>query len=206
MPTSRIVLADDQVLVRAGIRALLESLPECTVVDECADGTLAIDRVRRHQPDILVLDIAMPGPSGIDVAREIRRFDTQVRILILSSIDRVEVVEQAIAAGADGYLLKDFLLAELQHAIETTRAGESYFSPRLVAERDGANGQGKCALTTRQSEVLRRVASGMTTKEIARELGISPKTVEFHRGQLMEKLGVRDVTGLTRYAVQNGIL
>lgn len=206
MPTSRIVLADDQVLVRAGIRALLESLPECTVVDECADGTLAIDSVRRHQPDMLVLDIAMPGPSGIDVAREIRRFDTQVRILILSSIDRVEVVEQAIAAGADGYLLKDFLLAELQQAIETTRAGDSYFSPRLAAERDGVNGQGKGALTTRQSEVLRRVASGMTTKEIARELGISPKTVEFHRGQLMEKLGVRDVTGLTRYAVQNGIL
>lgn len=206
MPTSRIVLADDQVLVRAGIRALLESLPNCVVVDECADGTLAIDRVRRHQPDILVLDIAMPGPSGIDVAREIRRFDTQVHILILSSIDRIEVVEQAISAGADGYLLKDFLLAELQHAIETTRAGESYFSPRLVAERDGANGQGKGALTTRQPEVLRRVASGMTTKEIARELGISPKTVEFHRGQLMEKLGVRDVTGLTRYAVQNGIL
>lgn len=206
MTISRIVLADDQVLVRAGIRALLESLPDCTVVDECADGPLAIGSVRRHQPDILVLDIAMPGPSGIDVAREIRRFDSNVRILILSSIDRAEVVEQAITAGADGYLLKDFLLAELQQAIATTRAGDSYFSPRLTAERDGANGQSKGTLTSRQSEVLRRVASGMTTKEIARELGISPKTVEFHRSQLMEKLGVRDVTGLTRYAVQNGVL
>lgn len=206
MTTSRIVLADDQVLVRAGIRALLESLPDCTVVDECADGPLAIDSVRRHQPDMLVLDIAMPGPSGIDVAHEIRRFDSNVRILILSSIDRAEIVEQAIAAGADGYLLKDFLLAELKEAIAATRAGDRYFSPRLASERNGANGHGKGALTSRQSEVLRRVASGMTTKEIARELGISPKTVEFHRSQLMEKLGVRDVTGLTRYAVQNGVL
>lgn len=205
---SRIVLADDQVLVRAGIRALLESLPGCAVIDECADGLLAIDSVRNNQPDILVLDIAMPGPSGIEVAREIRGFDNNVRILILSSIDRAEIVEQAMAAGADGYLLKDFLLAELQQAITSTRAGDCYLSPRLAAAMHPGNGglRFSGALTPRQAEVLRRVASGMTTKEIARELGISPKTVEFHRSQLMEKLGVRDVTGLTRYAVQNGVL
>lgn len=205
---SRIVLADDQVLVRAGIRALLESLADCEVVDECADGPKAIDSVRQNQPDILVLDIAMPGPSGIEVAREIRRFDKEVKILILSSIDRMEIVEQAIAAGANGYLLKDFLLAELQHAIATTRDGDCYFSPRLAAEMHTGHSQAKGSgtLTCRQAEVLRRVASGMTTKEIARELGISPKTVEFHRSQLMEKLGVRDVTGLTRYAVHHGVL
>lgn len=206
---SRIVLADDQVLVRAGIRALLESLPDTEVLDECADGVLAVASVRQHQPDILVLDIAMPGPSGIEVVRTIRGFDTEVRILMLSSIDRMEIVIQAIEAGANGYLLKDFLLAELQQAITSVRAGDGYFSPRLASELNG-NGQNRPAngslITLRQAEVLRRVASGMTTKEIARELGISPKTVEFHRGQLMERLGVRDVTGLTRYAVQNGVL
>lgn len=206
---SRIVLADDQVLVRAGIRALLESLPDCEVIDECADGVLAVASVREHRPDTLVLDIAMPGPSGIEVVRTIRSFDTEVRILMLSSIDRMEIVHQAIDAGANGYLLKDFLLAELQQAITAIRAGNGYFSPRLANELNGS-GQTRPAngltLTARQAEVLRRVASGMTTKEIARELGISPKTVEFHRSQLMEKLGVRDVTGLTRYAVHNGVL
>jgi len=210
MKTLRIILADDQLLVRAGVRALLESLPGHEVIAECADGNQAIAEVRRQKPDITVLDIAMPGPSGIEVTKTIRQFDQATRILILSSIDRHEVIEQAMAAGANGYLLKDFLLAELQLAVQTVSDNGCFLSPRVQEtlnqpQPDGDHA-GSTVLTVRQTEILRLVASGKTTKEIARDLEISPKTVEFHRAQLMERIGVHDVTGLTRYAMQYGLI
>lgn len=210
MKTLRIILADDQLLVRAGVRALLESLPGHEVIAECADGNQAIAEVRRQKPDITVLDIAMPGPSGIEVTKTIRQFDQATRILILSSIDRHEIIEQAMAAGANGYLLKDFLLAELQLAVQTVSNNGCFLSPRVQETLnqplpDGDHA-GSTILTVRQTEILRLVASGKTTKEIARDLEISPKTVEFHRAQLMERIGVHDVTGLTRYAMQYGLI
>jgi DNA-binding NarL/FixJ family response regulator len=210
MKTSRIILADDQLLIRAGIRALFETLPDYTLVAECSDGHSAIAAIREHAPDVILLDIAMPGPSGIEVARSIRQFDTSIRILILSSIDRPEIVEQAMLAGANGYLLKDFILEELLEALKTVLLDETYLSPRIrdyatQPNCNGKNGSGN-QLTSRQREVLRLVASGKTTKEIARDLGISPKTVEFHRGRLMERIGAHDVTGLTRFALQHGVL
>ncbi|WP_153131082.1 response regulator [Dechloromonas hortensis] len=210
MKTLRIILADDQLLVRAGVRALLESLPGHEVIAECADGNQAIAEVRRQKPDITVLDIAMPGPSGIEVTKAIRQFDPATRILILSSIDRHEIIEQAMAAGANGYLLKDFLLAELQLAVQTVSKNGCFLSPRVQETLnhrlpDGDHA-GSTVLTVRQTEILRLVASGKTTKEIARDLQISPKTVEFHRAQLMERIGVHDVTGLTRYAMQYGLI
>lgn len=209
MNKSRIVLADDQLLIRAGIRALFESLPGHELVAECSDGEQAVTAVRSHTPDVILLDIAMPGLSGIDVAQRIRRFNPVIRILILSSIDRPEIVNQAMTAGANGYLLKDFVLEELLEALDTVRRGDSYLSPRIRELRftpDGDSTTHGTQLTPRQREILRLVASGKTTKEIARDLGISPKTVEFHRGRLMERIGAHDVTGLTRFALQYGVL
>jgi DNA-binding NarL/FixJ family response regulator len=210
MKTIRIVLADDQLLIRAGIRAIIETLPGYLIEAECADGHETIAAIRKLQPDVVLLDIAMPGPTGIEVARAIRQFDQETRILVLSSIERREIVEQALAAGVNGYLLKDFVLAELVLALTTVIDGGSFLSPKvssmnLGAEAEADGGQ-RAQLTTRQTEILRHVASGRTTKEIARELGISPKTVEFHRSRLMEKIGVRDVTGLTRFALHTGIV
>lgn len=205
-----IVLADDQLLVRAGIRALLETLPRCAVVAECADGVEALAEIHRCQPDIALLDIAMPGLTGIEVSTELRRREQNLGILVLSGIESPEIIDQAFAAGVDGYLLKDFLLDELKQAIAAVTAGERYLSPKLQQildnrsqrEKDGAD----VRLTKRQTEILRLVASGRTTKEIARTLGISPKTVEFHRARLMERLGVHEVTALTRFAIQSGFV
>lgn len=204
----RIVLADDHLLARAGIRALLERHPGHEVVAECADGIQAIADVRQLRPDVAVLDIAMPGPSGIEVARAIHSFDPAIKILILSCIDRQEIVEQAVAAPINGYLLKDFILAELEQAVTTVLNDGYFLSPRIeeMLSHHPDHGDQPPALTPRQTEILRLVASGRSTKEIARDLSISPKTVEFHRAALMEKIGVHDVTGLTRYAMQSGVI
>lgn len=210
MEKVRILLADDQLLVRVGIRALLESLPQNEVVGECEDGPQAVEAVRSLKPDVAVLDIAMPGMSGIEAAQQVRAFDSKVKILVLSGIERQEVVDQALAAGVNGYMLKDFALAELQLALSTVLKNGRFLSPRIqellinrMLEGEGASAVN---LTPRQTEILRLVASGRSSKEIARDLDISPKTVEFHRAQLMEKIGVHDVAGLTRYAMQNGLI
>ncbi|HJW03651.1 MAG TPA: response regulator transcription factor, partial [Azospira sp.] len=160
--------------------------------------------------DVALLDIDMPGFSGIEVMAEIRRFAPAMKILVLSGIDRPDVVDAALAAGANGYLLKDFVLGELQLALATVTRDESYLSPKIQQQlisslRTSRQGH-PSGLTPRQQEILRLVASGRTTKEIARDLGISPKTVEFHRAQLMEKLGIHEVAGLTRYAMQQGLI
>jgi len=210
MKNTRIVLADDQLLIRAGICALIEALPGCEVEAACADGNEAIAQIRRLRPDVALLDIAMPGLSGIEVSRAVRQFDQKIRILVLSSIDRAEIVNQALSAGVDGYLLKDFIMSELQEAIDAVVSGRSFLSKKLTEalqqHESNADGARPVNLTARQTEILRLVASGKTTKEIARELGISPKTVEFHRAGLMERLGVHDVTALTRYAIQFGMV
>lgn len=206
MNTVRIVLVDDHLLVRAGIRALLESLPGYQVTAECTDGQQAIEEIERCRPDVVLLDIAMPGLSGIEVARLVRRSSPELRILILSSIDRREIVDQALEAGANGYLLKDFILDELQQALMAVMADQPFLSPKISSLPNQEQATRGEALTARQTEILRLVANGHTTKEIARELGISPKTVEFHRARLMQRIGVHDVTGLTRFAFQNGLL
>lgn len=210
MKKIRIVIADDQLLVRAGIRALLEAEPAYQVDAECADGLEALAEIRRLQPDIALLDIAMPGLSGIEVSKAIRQTDPTVKILILSSIDRHQSVEQALAAGVNGYLLKDFILDDLHRAFAAVMDGKRFLSQRVQQtldqhHLDGENGH-TAGLTARQTEILRLVASSKTTKEIARDLGISPKTVEFHRAQLMDKLNVHDVTALTRFALQTGLV
>lgn len=212
----RILLADDQLLVRVGIRALLESLPDYEVVGECEDGLGALEAIQTLQPDVAILDIAMPGLSGIEAARRIRQFDRRVKILVLSGIDRQDIIDEALAAGVEGYLLKDFILAELQLALATVAGNGRYLSPKIQerliqrvmeSQREGPPpASGGVSLTPRQTEILRLVALGQTTKQVAKALNISPRTVEFHRAQLMERTGVHDIAGLTRYALQKGLL
>ena len=207
MKITRILLADDQLLVREGMRALLANLPQYEIIAECAEGTSAVEAVCRLHPDVAILDIDMPGISGIEAAKQIHAFDPGIEILILSAIDRREIIQQALSAGVSGYLHKDFILDELRFALGAVLSGSRYLSPRiqdcLINEPDGVIMPG---LTLRQTEILRLVASGRTTKEVARDLGISPKTVEFHRSQIMDRIGVHDVTALTRFAMQQGLI
>lgn len=207
MEKTRIVLADDQLLVRQGMRALLDTLPQYEVIAECAEGSAAVEAALRLHPDVAILDIDMPGISGIEATRQIHAANPAIKTLILSAIDRREIIEEALNAGASGYLHKDFVLDELRFALGAVLAGSRYLSPRiqdrLIAERDGAVSSD---LTPRQTEILRLVASGQTTKQVARTLGISPKTVEFHRAQIMQRIGANDVTALTRYAMQHGLI
>lgn len=209
MPQTRTLLVDDHLLARAGIRALLESLPGYSVVGECADGMEAVSMAKALSPDLILLDLMMPGLSGIEVAQHIRSFNPDTKILMLSVVDRQDSAEKALDAGANGYLAKDFIFQELADALASVREHGRYVSPRLQpspAASETADKASAPALTTRQLEILKRVASGMTTKTIARDLGISPKTVEFHRSQLMQRVGLRDVAGLTRYALQHALL
>jgi DNA-binding NarL/FixJ family response regulator len=212
----RIVVADDHALVREGIRRVLEEVPEFDVVAEAADGYEALDRVDQTEPDVLLLDLTMPGVGGLDVTRRIRSGSDRPRILILSMHDEAEYVLRAVRAGADGYLLKDDAGPEmLRHAVAVVHSGESFFSPRAagalaVSVRSVEEGESAPrpldSLTSRELEVLRLLASGQSNKQMAAELGISRRTVESHRESLMKKLRIHTVAGLTRLALEQGLL
>lgn len=207
----RVLIADDHLLVRMGIKALLSQLDGFEVIAEAEDGIGALEMQRELQPDIALIDIAMPDMTGIEVVREIRQFDSQVKIVYLSALNSAEIVQAAFATSANGYLLKDFMLAELEEALNKVVSGEIYLSPRLLhgaadeREKEPSEYAGKTLLTARQVEILRGIASGSSTKEIARDLGVSPKTVDFHRTQLMKRLGLHDIASLTLYAVRHGL-
>jgi DNA-binding NarL/FixJ family response regulator len=208
----RVLVADDHAIVRTGIRHVLESEPGFVVVGEAANGAEAIELARSLTPDVAVLDISMPGTSGLQVTQELRRLAPDTRVLILSMHDNTEYVLESVRAGAHGYILKDTAATELRGAIHAVRRGESYFSPpiarrltavvRGITEEEDLLGQ----LTARERQVLVGVAQGRTNREIALELGISHRTVETHRESLMRKLGIRTVAGLTRVALEAGLI
>lgn len=206
------LIADDHVLVRAGLRTLLESSSRYRLVGEAVDVAGCLELMRSVQPPLLLLDIMLPDMSGIDAVARVRAIDPAVRIVFLSSQDSREFVTRALQTGADGFLSKDFVLSELELALDAVSAGQRYLSPRIsnvLVEAMNAPDTPEPApggLTGRQLEVLRCVARGLSNKEIARELAISPKTVEFHRGQLMQRLDIHDVATLTRYAVTAGLV
>lgn len=211
--TIRIVLAEDHALVRAGICALLRQLPDMEVVGEAGDGRAALAMIEALQPDVVLLDIGMPEMNGLDVAAHVARQFPQVRRIMLSMHANEEYVWQALQAGASGYLLKDAGTAELELAIRAVMRGDTYLSPavsrHVVAgyiRRVGGEREEADALTPRQREILQLIAAGRSTKEIARALSISVKTVETHRAQLMERLGIHDLAGLIRYAIRLGIV
>ncbi|HEY2156335.1 MAG TPA: response regulator transcription factor [Isosphaeraceae bacterium] len=213
METIRVLIADDHTLVRAGIRALLQGLEGVEVVAEAGDGREAMALAEEHRPDVLVTDIAMPHVSGLELAGRVARELPATRVIILSMHANEEYASRALQAGAAGYLLKDSGLAELELAVRAVARGETYLSPavskHVIADylrRTGGAPPDSCPLTPRQNQVLRLIAEGNTTKAIARILGVSVKTVETHRVQLMDRLDIHDVAGLVRYAIRIGLV
>ena len=209
-PRTRVILADDHTLVRAGIRRILESQPEFEVVAEAANGPSALEAVRRGDADVLVLDLNMNGLEGIDVLRTCKSTHPDLKVVILTMHAGREYVTRAIAEGADGYLLKDSAVQDLAAAIVAVVGGGTFFSPAIqqqMAEmvRDGPR-QGLQGLTDREREVLAMIVRGLATKEIAAALDIGPRTVETHRSNLMRKLGVKSVALLTQVAIREGIV
>jgi len=208
----RVLLADDHSLVRAGIRSLLVAMAEVDVVGEASSGEEALELAARKRPDVVLMDIAMKGMTGLEAAANLRERMPEVRVVILSMHSGEEYVLQALRAGAAGYLLKDAATGELELALRSVMRGESWLSPavsRQVVEGYVQRTAGEAAaevLTARQREVLRMVAGGKSTKEIAFVLNLSVKTVETHRAQIMERLGIRDVAGLVRYALRTGLV
>ncbi|HWA38849.1 MAG TPA: response regulator transcription factor [Burkholderiales bacterium] len=208
----RVVLVDDHALVRAGMRSLLGSMPQVEVVGEASSGEEALALARNLQPDVVLMDIAMKGMTGLEAATRMREACPRARVIILSMHAGEEYVLQALRAGAVGYLLKDAATGELELALRSVMRGESWFSPavsRQVVEGYVQRVGGEAVadvLTARQREVLRLVAGGKSTKEIAYDLNLSVKTVETHRAQIMERLGIRDVAGLVRYALRTGLV
>lgn len=205
----RVLLADDHQMVRAGLRSLLDSMDDVKVVAEVGDGISAVNAIREHIPEIALLDIAMPGMSGLAVLHDIGPAHP-TRIVFLSMYDNDEYVLEAIRSGAAGYLLKHSAVGELRLALAAVSQGETYFSPRVSSKiaRAFAGGVDKSValLTPRQIEVVRLVAQGQSSKEIARTLDLSIKTVETHRAQLMDRLDIHDLAGLVRYAVRVGLI
>ena len=209
----RVILADDHTLVRAGLRKLLESVPNLTVVGEAQDGLELLSLVEQLQPDLVLMDIAMPGLNGLEAAARVTRGWPNIRILILSMHQSEEYVRQALRSGAAGYLLKDAAPLELELALKALLAGETYLSPAVSKgvvndyvqrlRQDETPGSG---LTPRQTEVLQLIAEGHSSKEIARRLGLAVKTVETHRSQLMKQLDIHEVAGLVRYAMRVGLI
>ncbi|MEJ6023410.1 response regulator transcription factor [Ramlibacter sp. PS4R-6] len=203
----RVVLADDHDLVRSGIKALLSMVEGVEVIAEARDGRELVTLVDSLNPDVVMTDISMPGMDGITAIAEIHEKHPQVRMLVLSMYDTVDFVKRAVANGACGYLMKDAPPFELEQAVRSVMATGSYFSP-AIAQRllQPSEPTVDDELTHRQVEILKLIAQGRASKEIAYELGLSPKTVDVHRARIMERLQLNDIASLTRYAVRKGLV
>jgi DNA-binding NarL/FixJ family response regulator len=213
MKPIRIVLADDHALVRAGIRSVCESGDGLTVVAEATDGAQVLELVRTHHPALVLMDISMKTLNGVEATRQIRRELPNVRVIILSMHASEDYVQQALKAGAAGYLLKDAAVSQLATAINAVMRGEIYLSPeisRLVVQsymqHAGTAVSPLDLLTPRQREILELIARGRTTKDIGFRLGLSVKTAETHRAQIMDRLDIHDVAGLVRFAIRTGLV
>lgn len=206
-----VLIADDHALVRSGLRLILERLlPDARIV-ETVDGLEAMRAAREHQPELCLLDISMPGLNGIDALPALLQASPRTRVLVVSMHGSRQYVAEALKAGARGYLLKDAAVDELGLALAALREGRSYLSRQLaddvlVSAVRGSEPALTAALTARQRQVLQLLAEGHSTREMADRLGVSVKTVETHRAELMRRLDIWDVAGLTRYAVRQGIV
>lgn len=214
MSAARVLLVDDFALVRAGFRALLKDIEGASVVGEAGDGDEALRLIAEQRPDVVFLDIGLPGLSGLEVAARAARDHPATRVVILSMHSDEEHVIRALQEGVAGYLLKHENEAELERALRTVMRGEMYLSPTIsqrlvkdyVKNAARATPPGRVILTPRQEEVLRLIAEGLSTKDIAARLNVSVKTVESHRSQLMDRLGIYDVAGLVKYAIRTGLI
>ena len=210
----RILLADDHALVRQGVRLILDAQPDLQVVAEAGDGAEAVEIVRRQEVDLAVLDVAMPRMTGLQAAREIARRRSGLPILMLSMHDNEQYFFESLKAGASGYVLKSVADQDLVDAVRAAMRGEPFVYPGVMSTivrsyldrlRRGER-MPETVLTSREDEVLKLIAEGQSTREIAQALTISPKTVERHRANILAKLGMRDRTQLTRYAIRAGLV
>ena len=215
MKTIRILLADDHTIVRKGLRMLLESHEGFRVVAEAADGREAVAMTQQHQPDVVVMDLAMPVLNGIEAARQICSGETQAAIVFLSMHSDEGYVLKALKSGAKGYLLKDSAEHDLVNAVQTVSEGKAFFSPAiskmLVEDYVRQMHQQKTEdsydlLTTREREVLQLLAEGRCNKEVATVLDLSPHTVETHRSHVMQKLNLHSAAEMILYAIRKGVI
>ncbi len=214
MTKTRIVLADDHPVVRHGVRSLLQAEADFAVVGEAADGIETVQLVERVQPEVLVVDLMIPGLNGLEVTRQVKQRSPQTRVVILSMHANEPYVLEALKNGASGYVLKDSSGTDLVHAVRQVVGGQRYLSPPLSERAVEAYMQKSQetafdpyeALTDREREVLQLAAEGLSNPDIANRLSISPRTVETHRANLMRKLGLKTQTDLIRYALKRGIL
>ena len=209
----RVLVADDHTIVRQGLVSLLAESGECEVVAEAADGLEAVEKAQATRPEVAILDLSMPRLTGLEAVRRIHEAVPQTRVLVLTVHEEEEYVLPLVRAGASGYLVKDSAVGELLAAVRALHAGQGYFGPqaaRVLAEQYQHPERGADdpygALSPREREVFHLVVDGRTTKEIARDLGISVKTADNHRYRLMEKLGVHNTAELVRYAARRGLL
>ncbi len=210
---ARVLLVDDHEIMREGMHALLRKCEDIEVVGQAADGRAAIELTDQLNPDIVILDIGMPNLNGIQAARQMKENHPQLKIMALSAHSDGSIVAQMIKAGANGYMLKESAFQELQDGITTLLDGHTFLCSRIskvvfpdymtmLNNPRMTDGDG---LSHREREVLQLIAEGQTSKEIAKTLNLSPKTIDSHREHIMEKLGIRNIAGLTKYAVREGL-
>jgi len=210
---TRIILVDNHQIMRDGLRFMLEKFPNLTVVGEADNGRAGVSLTKELVPDVVIMDITMPDLNGIDATRQIKKLIPQTRVIALSMHSDRKYVIRMLQAGASGYVIKDSAFEELSRAIATTLRGQTYLSPEITGEvlRDLMavptlnNDQAAFPLTPKERQVLQLIAEGWTTKEIAAQQGVSVKTIETHRRQLMAKLNAKSVADLTKFAIQEGL-
>lgn len=209
----RIVLADDHKIMREGLRTLLEKQDDFEIIAEAGDGRTTVKLVDEHNPDLVVMDTVMPDLNGIEATRQIIAKNPKIKIIALSMHSDKQFVMQMLKAGASGYILKDCAFKELVYAIQSVVNGYIYLSPRIntmllkerVFEPVAVNSSAFASLSNREREVLQMIAEGKSTKEIATALFVSVKTIETHRQQIMNKLNIHSIAGLTKYAIREGL-
>ena len=209
----RVLIADDHTMVRESLVSVLQAAGDVQVVAQAADGVEAVEKALQTRPDVVIADLSMPRLNGLEVVRRLREALPQTRVLVLTMHGEDEYVLQAVRAGASGYLVKDSAASELLAALRSLHGGRGHFGPQAAKtladqlqrpERPLEDPYGR--LTEREREVFHLMADGMTTKDIAQRLGISTKTVENHRGHVLDKLGVRNTAELVRYALRKGLI
>ena len=209
----KIILADDHQIMREGLRALLEKQPGMEVIAEAENGRTTVDLVHELKPDVVVIDISMPDLNGIDATRQIINAVPTIKVIALSMHSDRKFVREMLSAGASGYMLKDSAFEELGTALSVVTNNQTYLSPKIantvirdyLGKIDTGDSKTTPSLTNREREVLQLLAEGRTTKEIAEKLCVSIKTIETHRKQIMEKVGLSSVAELTKYAIREGL-
>lgn len=209
----KVVLADDHILIRAGIRKLLEKIEGIEVVGEATDGRQLLELVQTNRPDVVLTDIAMPGLNGLVSLNQIKKLGLKLQTIVLSMHSNEEYVTEAFKAGASGYIVKGADPSELELAIKAVQRGELFLSPgiaRSVVQKFIGTSESKnkttVQLTSRQREILQLIAEGQTTKDIAKILRLSVKTIDSHRSELMNRLDIHDIAGLVRYAIRQRLI